>query len=166
LVGDVDRPERRDGDHDRDRARSHRMAEDLLERILSEIRERKQAAQAAVEETARLERALAALERDPDGPAAEAAVRPSRRARRSSRRRTRAAPGANRDAILAVVRQRPGASAGEVSEATGIPRSTVSPTLARLVDAGAIERTQLPGGVGFRARPAAADDTAPAEPAA
>jgi DNA-binding transcriptional ArsR family regulator len=140
------------------------MAEELLERVLREIRERKQAARAAVEESARLERALVALGRDPGQPATEAAATPSRRARRSSRRRKRAAPGANRDAILALVHERPGATAGEISQATGIPRSTVSPTLARLVEGGAIERTQLPGGVGFRARPAAADGTAPTEP--
>ena len=129
------------------------MAEDLLERVLREIRERKQAAQSAVEESARLEAALAALTHDVRGPGADATVTPSRRARRSPQRRKRAAPGANRDAILALVRERPGASAGEIAQATGIPRSTVSPTLARLVEGGAIERSQLPGGgIGFRAR--------------
>jgi len=37
------------------------MAEDLLARVVREIRERRQAAQAAYEESRRLERALAAL---------------------------------------------------------------------------------------------------------
>jgi DNA-binding transcriptional ArsR family regulator len=130
------------------------MAEDLLVRVLREIRERKQAAQAAVEESARLERALAALGREPRTRAAGAEPTRSRPARRQSPPRKRAARGANRDAVLAVVHERPGASAGEIAQATGIARSTVPATLARLVDAEAIERTQLPGGgVGFRARP-------------
>jgi DNA-binding transcriptional ArsR family regulator len=135
------------------------MSEQLLERVLREIHERKQAAQAAVEESARLERALAALGQEPREPTPGAAVTRSQRVRRSPRRRKRAAPGTNRDAILALVRERPGASAGEIAQATGIQRSTVSPTLARLVDGGAIERSQLPGGgVGFRARSETAAD--------
>jgi DNA-binding MarR family transcriptional regulator len=49
------------------------------------------------------------------------------------------------------VRDFRGAGAGEPAPATGIARSTVSPTLSRLIAAGAVERTELPaGGVGFR----------------
>jgi len=140
------------------------MSEQLLERVLREIRERKQAAQAAVDESARLERALAALGQEPRA-RTSAAVTRSRGTRRSPRRRKRAAPGANREAILALVRERPGASAGEIAQATGIARSTVSPTLARLVDGGAIERSQVPGGgVGFRARSETVADAAVREP--
>jgi DNA-binding transcriptional ArsR family regulator len=123
------------------------MAEDLLAR---EIRERRQAAQAAYEESRRLERALAALGSEPSATAGSVpdSARPPRR---PARRRRRAAPGANREAILAVVRERPGVSAGEIAQATGIARSTVSPTLSRLIATGAAERTELPaGGVGFR----------------
>jgi DNA-binding transcriptional ArsR family regulator len=139
------------------------MAEDLLVRVLGEIRDRKQAAQAAVEESARLERALAALGREPRTRAASAEATRSRPARRQSPPRKRAARGANRDAVLAVVRERPGVSAGEIAQATGIARSTVAATLARLVDAEAIERTRLPGGgVGFRAHPGTPAD-APAD---
>src|SRR5687767_4884970 len=102
------------------------MAEELLERVRREIRERKQATQAAVEESRRLERALAAL----GGAESRVGSRPAASAsRRSSPRRRRAAPGANRAAILALVRERPGVTAGEVAQATGIARSTVSPTL-------------------------------------
>ena len=126
------------------------MAEELLERVLRETRERKRALQAAVDETARLERALAAL-----GSEVRAASPPAQtgsgRSRRASSRRRRAAPGANREAILALVRERPGVNAGEVAEATGIVRSTISPTLTRLAAAGAIARVELPGGgVGYR----------------
>jgi DNA-binding transcriptional ArsR family regulator len=133
------------------------MVEELLERVVREIRERKRALQAAVDESARLERALAAL-----GSEVRATSPPpdrgSRRRRRASRRRTRAARGANRDAILALVRERPGVSAGEIAQVTGIARSTVSPTLARLAGAGAIGRVELPGGgVGYRSL----DESAP-----
>jgi DNA-binding transcriptional ArsR family regulator len=126
------------------------MAEDLLERIRREIRERRQAAQAAHEESRRLERALAALRYEP--PAASRLVDDApRRQQRSAPRRPRAAPGANREAILAVVHERPGVTAGEIAQVTGIPRSAVSPALSRLAGGGAVERTPLPGGgVGFR----------------
>ena len=128
------------------------MGDELLDRVLREIRERKQAAQAAVEESARLERALAALEQTA-GEAGTPGQEGRRRSGRGPRARPRAAPDANRAAVLAVVGERPGATAGEVGEATGIARATVSSTLARLVEAGALERVELPsGGVGFRAR--------------
>ncbi len=129
------------------------MAEELLERVVREIRDRKQALQAAVDESARLERALAAIDRGRPDDAARPTASPSRPRRRPTQRGKRAARGANRDAILALVGERPGVTAGEVAEATGIARSTVAATLARLASVGAVERVQLPGGgVGFRAR--------------
>lgn len=71
---------------------------------------------------------------------------------RAQGRRRRAAPGANRDPIVAVVRERSGVSAGEVAQVTGIPRTTVAPTMSRLFAAGAVERVELPdGGAGYRA---------------
>src|SRR5829696_10496047 len=106
-------------------ARLAAMANDLLDRILEEIRERKDASRAAHEESERLQRALAALDkqrgpgRPPDG------RRPQRRAGSPPRQRRRAAPGANRDAILAIVRDRPGATAAELASTTGIARATV-----------------------------------------
>jgi CRP-like cAMP-binding protein len=139
------------------------MAEELLERVLREIRERKQAAQAAYDESRRLERALAAL-----GPRA-------RRPRRtgdgspveppSRRRRPRAAPGANRAAIVALVHERPGVTTGEIAQATEIARSTVTTTLGRLIDAGEVERAELPGGgTGFRPRDVERQEGTPAKP--
>jgi hypothetical protein len=81
----------------RRRARSgiiRAMAEELLERVLREIRERRQAAQAAYDESRRLERALAALDapsggstRERDGASSRRRVRP---------RRPRTASGAKR----------------------------------------------------------------------
>jgi predicted HTH transcriptional regulator len=139
-----------------------RMAEDLLVRVLREIRERKEAAQAAYEESRRLERALAALE-----PAGRRRRAPAPDPRRRSRaRRSRAAPGANREAIVALVRERPAVTAREVAEATGIARSTVTTTLKRLLDAGEIERTSLPGGgTGYRAGAAAGQPVGSADAA-
>jgi DNA-binding transcriptional ArsR family regulator len=136
------------------------VPEDLLDRVLSEIRERLERSRAAYEESQVLERALAAL-----GPGASArADRTDARAastRRPGPRRRRAAAGANREAILAVVRERPGVSVGEVQAATGIARSSVSVVLTRLVGEGALRRDQLPGGgVGFsEARPGRAADS-------
>jgi DNA-binding transcriptional ArsR family regulator len=124
------------------------MADDLLSRILGEIRERKEASRVAYEESRRLERALAALETD--GNEADVSRRDVRRRARAGGDR-RAAPGANRDAIAAVVRDRPGATAGEIASATGIARATVSRSAARLAGGGLLERVELPGGgVGFR----------------
>src|SRR3954452_9328216 len=104
----------------------HRLADALVDRILEEIRERKNASRAAYEESQRLQRALAALDeqrgpsRLPDG------RRPGRRGGSPARqRRRRAAPGANRDAILAIVRDRPGVTAAELASTTGIARATV-----------------------------------------
>jgi Fic family protein len=135
------------------------MAEDLLDRIVREVRERKGAARAAYEESQRLERALAALGQQRDAGAATGRKSAPADRRRGARRRRRAAPGANRDTLVAVARERPGATAGELATATGIARATVSSTLARLVSSGALERTQLPGGgVGFRVPAAPAPD--------
>jgi DNA-binding transcriptional ArsR family regulator len=145
------------------------MGEELLERVLREIGDRKQAARAAYEESRRLEQALAALgpsarssSRDGGGAATRRRSRPqatpgekARRARTGARarpRRSRAAPGANRERILALVRERPGATAGEIAEATGIARPTVTTTLRRLADVGEVLRAERPGGpAGFHA---------------
>jgi DNA-binding transcriptional ArsR family regulator len=85
---------------------------------------------------------------------------------RSLRRNGRGAPGAKRAAILALLRERPGVSAREIADATGISRSTVTTTLSRLVDASVIERIQPPGGpAGFqlstRATGEPGDDSSP-----
>jgi DNA-binding transcriptional ArsR family regulator len=160
------------------------MAEELLERVLREIRERRQVAEAAYHESQRLERALAALGlasgragADADGAATRRPSRSRRAAaatgdgepprRRSRPRRSRAAPGANRERILALVRERPGVTAGEIAQQTGIGRSSVTTTLGRLVDAGTVQRVELPGGkAGFRAHVGEPDRAAPTAPPA
>ena len=128
------------------------MAGDLLDRILGEIRERKREAQAAYEEAQQLERALAAL----DGEAGRAGQRRSKEAgpvRPRGKRPSggRARRGANREAILAAVRERPDSTAREIADATGIARTTVASTVTRLAANGALARSELPdGGTGFR----------------
>jgi CRP-like cAMP-binding protein len=127
------------------------MAGDLLDRILGVIRERKRVARAAYEESQQLERALVALEAGAGEPARRRSKesRP-RRARRKSGGRARR--GTNRDAILAAARERPGSTAREIADATGIARTTVASTLTRLAANGTVERSEPPGGgVGFRA---------------
>jgi len=135
------------------------MAEDLLERVRREIHERKQTAQAAYEESRRLEQALIALERDTQRSGRSKAAERRPRQQRAAQGRSRARRGANREAILAAVGERPSATAREIANATGIARTTVASTLTRLTAAGVLERLELPdGGVGFRAPVAAAAD--------
>jgi hypothetical protein len=126
------------------------MAEDLLDRVVREIRERKERSRSACEESRRLEAALAALgepEREPQPPPSR-----RRRARAQEPSPPRRAPRAqNRRVILEIVGARPGVTAREVSEGTGIAPATAGSTLAKLAAQGELERVKLAeGGVGFR----------------
>jgi CRP-like cAMP-binding protein len=125
------------------------VAGDLLDRILREIRQRKREARAAYDESRQLEQALAALGEDAGAVAPRRAKR--RRAERPPAQPSRRAPrGANREAILAAVRERPGSTAGEIADATGIARATVASTTTRLAASGVLERSERPDtGVGF-----------------
>jgi hypothetical protein len=63
------------------------------------------------------------------------------------------APGANREAIVAVVRERPDVTAGEIASATGIARATVSSTAARLAGGGRLSALScLAAASGFACR--------------
>src|SRR5829696_3879088 len=124
------------------------MADDLLDRIRGEIRDRLRVSRAAYEESQRLEAALAALGERSARQATAASSRPA------PRRAPRAPRGENLRRIRDVVEQRPGASAGEIAGATGITRTTVASTLGKLARDGELEKTQLPGGaVGYRRAP-------------
>jgi hypothetical protein len=117
------------------------MAEELLDRVLRELRERKARAQAAWEESRRLEAALEALEADrgrtqPDRP-------PRARGRPSS---SRAPRGQTREAILRAIGERPGTTAAEIAAVACLDRRVTQSTLARLVRQGALERYSPPGG--------------------
>src|SRR3954468_5684931 len=127
------------------------MPDELLDRILAEIRDRLDASRAAYEESQRLEAALRALG---SGRAPEPS-RPRTRSRRASRSRppapARAPHGENLRRIRAFVAERPGATAGEIAAATGIARPTVASTLGKLARDGELEKTTLPSrGVGYR----------------
>ncbi|MDA0162488.1 hypothetical protein OM076_19600 [Solirubrobacter ginsenosidimutans] len=58
----------------------------------------------------------------------------------------RAPRGANREAIVRVVGERPGVSAAEISDVTKISRAVTYNTLAKLIEQGQIAKTELPGG--------------------
>jgi hypothetical protein len=74
--------------------------------------------------------------------------------------RARAPRGANREAIVSVVGERPGVSAAEISDVTKISRAVTYNTLAKLVEQGKIAKTELPGGqTGYKPV-----EAAPAEP--
>src|SRR4051812_18768725 len=127
------------------------MPDQLLDRILTEIRDRLDASREAYEESQRLEAALTALGSGrPSEPSRPRAT--SRRASRSRARSSARAPrGENLRRIREFVAERPGATAGETASATGIARPTVASTLGKLARDGELEKTKLPAGaVGYR----------------
>jgi CRP-like cAMP-binding protein len=127
------------------------VAEELLDRVLREVRERMKQSRAAYEESQRLHAALMALDQGSRGGAAPKSSRrrPTRRAGRTSAKR--APRGENLRRIREAIEQRHGATAGEVASATGIARPTVASALGRLARDGEMEKTELPGGgVGYR----------------
>jgi hypothetical protein len=105
------------------------MAE-LLDRIHAEIRERLEASRAAAQEYERLEAALAAM----GAPAPRRAAAP------------RAPRGANREAVLRALEERPGASASELATSSGVARTALYGVLNRLIEAGQVAKEELPGG--------------------
>ena len=94
------------------------------------------------------ERLVAALATPPfAGPS-----RPATKGTSPRKARTRAPRGANREAILSVVTDRPGTTAAEISDVTKISRAVTYNTLAKLIEQGKLEKTELPGGqTGYKA---------------
>jgi hypothetical protein len=126
------------------------MPEELLERIQAELRERVERNRRAVEGYRRLERALAAL----DAVQTSDSARPREEARSIGRgggsghaRRRRAPRGRNRARVLAVVAERPGVSAAELAQASGVQKDVLYGLLGRLVRPGELQKEELPGGV-------------------
>jgi hypothetical protein len=118
---------------------AQRPVPDLLDRIHAELRERLAASRAAVEESERLQAALAAL-------GAQSAPAPRRAPARRSATGQRAPRGANREAVLRAVGERPGASAGELAAASGVARPVLYNLLRTLSQRGELVRQELPGG--------------------
>jgi Fe2+ or Zn2+ uptake regulation protein len=73
-------------------------------------------------------------------------ARPATKGTPARKNRTRAPRGANREAILSVVGERPGVSATEIADVTKISRAVTYNTLAKLVEQGQLQKTELPGG--------------------
>lgn len=119
---------------------------DLVGQIQRDIEKRLQELRPLIEEKERLEAVLAALTNGSAAAATAAAPRPRATATPSAGRapyaagKGRRAPrGANREAILSVVRDRPGVSAAEVAEITRIAKPTVHTTISQLKRKGILE---------------------------
>ncbi|HET6449036.1 MAG TPA: helix-turn-helix domain-containing protein [Conexibacter sp.] len=118
---------------------------DLVGQIQRDIEKRLQELRPLIEEKEQLEAVLAALTNGstvaaPAAPRARATTtRPAARAPYAGGKSRRAPRGANREAILSVVRERPGVSAAEVAEITKIAKPTVHTTISQLKRKGILE---------------------------
>jgi len=117
---------------------------DLVGQIQRDIEKRLQELRPLIEEKERLEAVLAALTNGSAAAPAAPRVRatPTRSAARApyaAGKGRRAPRGANREAILTVVRERPGVSAAEVAEITRIAKPTVHTTISQLKRKGILE---------------------------
>lgn len=120
---------------------------DLVGQIQRDIEKRLKELRPLIEEKDQLEAVLAALSGDYTAPVAVAApARPRARAATPASRapyaggKSRRAPrGANREAILKLVGERPGISAAEVAEITNIAKPTVHTTISQLKRKGILE---------------------------
>lgn len=131
---------------------------DLLDRICKELTARLAELRPLVEEHKRLEAALGALNQAQGAApkaratnaSATATATASRRRRTGSRgsagSRKRAPRGANRQAVLRALQERPGASSGELAAVSGVEHNTLQSLLARLVRDGELEKHELPNG--------------------
>jgi hypothetical protein len=113
---------------------------DLLMRIRTEIDDRLDKLRPLVEEIPRLEAALAAL--DAQGAKRTRPARSTTPPAQSARRPGRRAPrGQNRARVLTAIEERPGASPGEIANASGVKRTVVYNVIRALVDDGFVKRT-------------------------
>jgi hypothetical protein len=142
---------------------------DLLERIQAEIRERLDASREAVREYERLRAALEALDgaarpasRGDRSQATPVARSRARRRAKSGGARKRAPRGANREAVLQVVGERPGITTSELAAASGVAKPTLYALLSSLTKQDVLQRQELPGGQsGYRIRTVDASATGP-----
>ena len=123
---------------------------DLVTQIQSDIERRLKELRPLLAEKEQLEAVLAALTSEPSNGGGAAVAAPRARAVRTPApaaerapyaggKRRRAPRGANREAILQVVRERPGVSAAEVAEVTKIAKPTVHTTISQLKRKGILE---------------------------
>lgn len=120
---------------------------DLVGQIQRDIEKRLEELRPLIEEKERLEAVLAVLTNGAEAtPARTRSSAVVRRAPYAAGKGRRAPRGANREAILNVVRERPGISAAEVADVTGIAKPTVHTTISQLKRKGILER-DASGGV-------------------
>lgn len=123
---------------------------DLVGQIQRDIERRLAELRPLIEEKEQLESVLAALKNGHGGgaPARSAGHSPASpgRAQYAAGKGRRAPRGANREAILNVVRERPGITASEVADITQIAKPTVHTTISQLKRKGILE----PEGNGVR----------------
>lgn len=117
---------------------------DLVGQIQRDIEKRLQELRPLLEEKERLEAVLAALTNGHGTPVAaparsRAASPAAARAPYAAGKGRRAPRGANREAILKVVGERPGISAAEVAAVTRIAKPTVHTTISQLKRKGILE---------------------------
>jgi DNA-binding transcriptional ArsR family regulator len=118
---------------------------DLVGQIQRDIEKRLQELRPLIEEKEQLEAVLAALTNGSGGAATPAprvrvaTPRSTGRAPYAGGKSRRAPRGANREAILTVVRERPGVSASEVAAITRIAKPTVHTTISQLKRKGILE---------------------------
>lgn len=127
------------------------MAE-LLDRIRVEMNARLSELRPLVDEYRRLDAALQALgERTStaSAPPSTGSRRPARsraHVATTAKPRRRAPRGANREAVLRAVSDRPGATSAELAAVSGVGRNTLNGLLARLVKVGELQTRALPTG--------------------
>jgi hypothetical protein len=111
--------------------------EALIEQRLAEIQEQLRPFEELEAERDRLRRALRALRNE-----AEVDLHGGMAGRRGGNARgaRRAPRGSNLKAIVTYVELHPGATSGEIAEATGISRGVVYSAVSRLTNAGRLER--------------------------
>ena len=123
---------------------------DLLDRIRSELTSRLEELRPLVEEQRRLEAALHALGDRASTPSTAVAPRAPASSRGAkptpTPTRKRAPRGANRQAVLRAVGERPGATSAELATVSGVERNTLYGLLARLVKDGELQTSELPTG--------------------
>jgi predicted transcriptional regulator len=106
----------------------------LIEQRLQEVEAQLEPFAELEAERERLKRALSALRNEPDAGARQDG-------RGGNARGARRAPrGSNLKAIISYVTVNPGATSGEIAEATGISRGVVYSAVSRLTNAGKLSR--------------------------
>lgn len=116
-----------------------------LAELEPQLRARLDYLRGVVAEYEQLTAVLAALESVDNGRAP--APKPTRRAATASKPSgTRAPRGQNKAAILAIVKDRPGVTAAEVSEAAGIDKTVVASAVSAMKRAGELADEKLPSG--------------------